>query len=92
MQISDPSGQFPSSQVEFVGGSNVTLTRAGDQITISSSFVNTNTITTLETSGGSPVSGTLISLAQAVPQLHRTQALLTSVLLIQHTLLELVSI
>ena len=60
VQISDPSGQFPSSQVEFVGGSNVTLTRAGDQITISSSFVNTNTITTLETSGGSPVSGTLI--------------------------------
>ena len=59
VQISDPSGQFPSSQVEFVGGSNVTLTRAGDQITISSSFVNTNTITTLETSGGSPVSGTL---------------------------------
>ena len=60
VQISDPSGQFPSSQVEFVGGSNVTLTRAGDQITINSSFVNTNTITTLETSGGSPVSGTLI--------------------------------
>ncbi len=24
VQISDPSGQFPSSQVEFVGGSNVT--------------------------------------------------------------------
>ena len=60
VQISDPSGQFPSSQVEFVGGSNVTLTRAGDQITISSSFVNTNTVTTLETSGNSPVSGTLI--------------------------------
>ena len=59
VQISDPSGQFPSSQVEFIGGSNVTLTRAGDQITISSSFVNTNTVTTLEASGGSPVSGTL---------------------------------
>ena len=60
VQVSDPTGQFPSTQVEFVGGSNVTLTRAGDQITISSSFVNTNTVTTLETSGGSPVSGTLI--------------------------------
>ena len=60
VQVSDPTGQFSPTQVEFVGGSNVTLTRAGDQITINSSFVNTNTITTLETSGGSPVSGTLI--------------------------------
>ena len=38
-KLSDPSGQFPSSQVEFVGGSNVTLTRAGDQITINSSLL-----------------------------------------------------
>ena len=60
VQVSDPTGQFSPTQVEFVGGSNVTLTRAGDQITINSNFVNTNTITTLETSGGSPVSGTLI--------------------------------
>ena len=60
LRITDPTGQFPPTEVEFVGGSNVTLTRSGDQITISSSFVNTNTITTLETSGGSPVSGTLI--------------------------------
>ena len=60
VQVSDPTGQFPSTQVEFVGGSNVTLTRAGDQITISSSFVNTNTVTTLQTSSGSPVSGALI--------------------------------
>ena len=60
IRIADPSGQFSPSEVEFVGGSNVTLTRAGDQITISSSFVNTNTITTVETSAGAPVSGTLI--------------------------------
>ena len=59
VQISDPSGQFSSTQVEFVGGSNVTLTRAGNQITVASTYVNTNTVTTLE-SGGSPVSGTLI--------------------------------
>ena len=60
IRIADPSGQFTATEVEFVGGSNVTLTRAGDQITISSSYVNTNTITTVETSAGSPVSGTLI--------------------------------
>lgn len=60
VRIADPSGQFSPSEVEFVGGSNVTLTRAGDQITISSSFVNTDTVTTVETSGGNAVSGTLI--------------------------------
>ena len=60
IRIADPSGQFSPTEVEFVGGSNVTLTRAGDQITINSSYVNTNTITTVETSAGSPVSGTLI--------------------------------
>lgn len=60
IRIADPSGQFTATEVEFVGGSNVTLTRAGDQITINSSYVNTNTVTTVETSAGSPVSGTLI--------------------------------
>lgn len=60
IRIADPSGQFSATEVEFVGGSNVTLTRAGDQITINSSYVNTNTITTVETSAGAPVSGTLI--------------------------------
>ena len=60
IRIADPSGQFTATEVEFVGGSNVTLTRAGDQITINSSYVNTNTVTTVETSAGAPVSGTLI--------------------------------
>lgn len=60
IRIADPSGQFSATEVEFVGGSNVTLTRAGDQITINSSYVNTNTITTVETAAGAPVSGTLI--------------------------------
>ena len=39
VQISDPSGQFSSTQVEFVGGSNITLTRAGNQITFASTYV-----------------------------------------------------
>ena len=44
--------------VTLTAGSNVSLSRSGDEITISSSYVDTDTITTLQSAtGGSPVSG-----------------------------------
>ena len=47
-----------TDDVKFVAGSNVTLTRSTDSITISSSYVDTDTITRLKaTTGGAFVSG-----------------------------------
>ena len=49
-----------NDDVVFVAGSNVTLTRTGDELTIASSYVDTNTITTLQSAvGGTAQSGAI---------------------------------
>jgi len=49
-----------NDDVVFVAGSNVTLTRTGDELTIASSYVDTNTVTTLQSAvGGTAQSGAI---------------------------------
>jgi hypothetical protein len=51
-------GSGVNDDVTFVAGNNVTLTRTNDAITINSSFVDTDTVTRLQSAvGGSLVSG-----------------------------------
>lgn len=50
-----------TDDVVLVAGSNITLTREEDAITIESAYVDTDTVTTLESAdGGSAVSGTVV--------------------------------
>jgi hypothetical protein len=51
------AGAGINDDVTLVAGSNVTLSRTGDAITINSSYIDTNTITRLQSSTG----GTLVS-------------------------------
>jgi hypothetical protein len=51
------SGAGVDDDVSLVAGTNVTLSRTGDAITINSSYVDTNTVTRLAASGGTLVSG-----------------------------------
>lgn len=51
------SGAGVDDDVSLVAGTNVTLTRSGDAITINSSYIDTNTVTRLQASGGNLVSG-----------------------------------
>ena len=52
------SGSGVNDDVTLVAGGNVTLSRTGDAITINSSYVDTNTVTTLQSAvGGTSVSG-----------------------------------
>ena len=54
------SGSGVDDDVTLVAGSNVTLSRTGDAITINSSYVDTNTVTTLQSAvAGTAVSGTV---------------------------------
>lgn len=54
------SGSGVDDDVTLVAGSNVTLSRTGDSITINSSYVDTNTVTTLQSSvAGTAVSGSV---------------------------------
>lgn len=50
-------GAGVDDDVTLVAGSNVTLSRTGDEITINSSYIDTNTITRVAASGGNLVSG-----------------------------------
>ena len=54
------SGVAGQQQIAFRAGSNVTLTRSVNEIIIDSSFVNDNTVTRLQASGGTLVSGDVI--------------------------------
>ena len=54
------TGTSNTTQVVLRAGSNVTLTRATDEIRIDSSFVNDNTVTRLQASGGTLVSGDIV--------------------------------
>tara|TARA_B100000131_G_scaffold315115_1_gene353027 strand:+ start:774 stop:3962 length:3189 start_codon:yes stop_codon:yes gene_type:complete len=54
------SGSSTQTEVILRAGSNVTLTRAVNEIRIDSSYVNTDTITRFQASGGSFVSGDVI--------------------------------
>ena len=54
------TGTSNTTQVVLRAGSNVTLTRASDEIRIDSSFVNDNTVTRLQASGGTLVSGDIV--------------------------------
>jgi hypothetical protein len=51
------SGAGVDDDVSLVAGTNVTLSRTGDAITINSSYVDTNTVTRVAASGGNLVSG-----------------------------------
>lgn len=51
------AGAGVDDDVTLVAGSNVTLSRTGDEITIASSYVDTNTVTRLQSATG----GTLVS-------------------------------
>jgi hypothetical protein len=51
------SGAGVDDDVSLVAGTNVTLSRTGEAITINSSYVDTNTVTRLAASGGTLVSG-----------------------------------
>ena len=54
------AGAGVTDDVVLVAGANVSLARSGDEISISSSYVDTDTITTLQSgTGGSPVSGAI---------------------------------
>jgi len=50
-------GAGVNDDVSLIAGSNVTLTRSGEAITINSSFTDTNTVTRVQASGGNLVSG-----------------------------------
>jgi len=53
-------GSGITDDVVLVAGTNVSLSRSGDDITISSSYVDTDTITTVQSgTGGAPVSGAI---------------------------------
>ena len=54
------SGVAGQQQIVFRAGSNVTLTRSVDEIIIDSAFVNDNTVTRLQASGGTLVSGDIV--------------------------------
>ena len=51
------AGSGVDDDVSLVAGTNVTLSRTGDSITINSSYVDTNTVTRVAASGGSFQSG-----------------------------------
>jgi len=51
------TGAVVTDDVTLVAGSNVTLSRLNDEITINSSYIDTNTITRLVASGGTLTSG-----------------------------------
>ena len=51
------TGGGVNDDVTFVAGTNVTLARTGDEITINSSYIDTNTVTRVGASGGSLQSG-----------------------------------
>jgi len=51
------SGAGVDDDVSLVAGTNVTLSRTGEAITINSSYVDTNTVTRVAASGGTLVSG-----------------------------------
>ena len=53
-------GVAGQQQIAFRAGSNVTLTRSVNEIIIGSSFVNDNTVTRLQASGGTLVSGDIV--------------------------------
>ena len=54
------AGSANTTSVILKAGNNVTLTRATDEIRIDSSYVNDNTITRLQASGGTLVSGDIV--------------------------------
>ena len=54
------SGVAGQQQVILRGGDNVTLVRSVNEIIIDSSFVNDNTVTRLQASGGTLVSGDIV--------------------------------
>ena len=54
------AGSANTTSVVLKAGNNVTLTRATDEIRIDSTYVNDNTITRLQASGGTLVSGDVV--------------------------------
>lgn len=66
------AGAGVDDDVSLVAGTNVTLTRSGDAITINSSYVDTNTVTRLQASGGNLVSGDVtLAVSGNAAQYHR---------------------
>ena len=56
IRLTDSSGTF--DDILLIAGTNMTITRSGDELTLNSSFIDTDTITTLQSAtGGVPQSG-----------------------------------
>ena len=66
------TGTTNTSQVVLRAGSNITLTRATDEIRIDSSYVNDDTITRLQASGGTLVSGDIVFTASGAATVTQT--------------------
>ena len=66
------TGTTNTSQVVLRAGSNVTLTRAVDEIRIDSSYVNDNTVTRLQATGGTLVSGDIAFTATGAASVAQT--------------------
>ena len=66
------AGSANTTSVVLKAGNNVTLTRATDEIRIDSTFVNDDTITRLQASGGTLVSGDVVFTAAGASTIQQT--------------------
>ena len=72
------AGSGVNDDVTFVAGNNVTLSRANDAITINSSFVDTDTVTRLQSAtGGSLVSGDVTIAASGSSSVSQAGSIIT---------------
>ena len=71
------AGSANTTSVVLKAGSNITLTRATDEIRIDSSYVNDDTITRLQASGGTLVTGDVVFTASGAASVSQTGQTIT---------------
>ncbi len=71
------AGSANTTSVVLKAGSNVTLTRATDEIRIDSTYVNDDTITRLQASGGTLVTGDVVFTASGAASVSQTGQTIT---------------